>query len=71
MEFITDRVFSSKTIFDEIKELIKEKYHSQEAFAKEIGVSRNTMNRILNHGTDIDTFFVICKKLGIKVMLID
>ena len=71
MEITNEHVFSTKTIFEEIKERIKEKYHSQEEFAKEIGVSRNTMNRILNHGTDVGTFFKICKTLGIKLIIVE
>ena len=63
--------YSSHTIMEEIKSLIKEKFGNQESFGKELGASRKTISRILNHGTDIATFFKICRLLGIEGILID
>ena len=63
--------FSSKKIMEEIKCRIKDKFKNQENFGKELGASRKTVSRILNHGTDIATFFRICKMLGINGISID
>ena len=63
--------YSSRFIMEEIKARIKEQYKSQENFAFKIGYSRKQLNRILNHGTDIDVFFRICELLGIKAITID
>ena len=41
-------------------------FDSQENFARSLGASRKTLNRILNHGTDIDTLFRICELLEIR-----
>ena len=57
--------YSSKTITEEIKYRIKEKYKNQENFGKEIGVSRKTINRLLNHSEDISLLFKVCEILGI------
>jgi DNA-binding XRE family transcriptional regulator len=56
---------------EEIKYRIKDKFKNQENFGKELGASRKTVSRILNHGTDIVTFFRICKMLGIDGISID
>ena len=53
--------YSSNKVMEEIKYRIKDKFKNQENFGKELGASRKTVSRILNHGTDIATFFRICK----------
>lgn len=63
--------YSSNKIMEEIKYRIKDKFKNQENFGKELGASRKTVSRILNHGTDIATFFKICKMLGINGISID
>ncbi len=56
---------------EEIKCRIKDKYKSQENFGKHFGASRKTISRIINHGTDIATFFKICKMLDIENISIE
>ena len=56
---------------EEIKCRIKDKYKNQENFGKELGASRKTISRILNRGTDIETFFRICKLLDINKISIE
>ena len=63
--------YSSKRIMEEIKYRIKEKFKNQDNFGKELGASPKTVSTILNHGTDIETFFRICKMLGINGISID
>lgn len=63
--------YSSNKVMEEIKCRIKDKFKNQENFGKELGASRKTVSRILNHGTDIVTFFRICKMLGIDGISID
>ncbi len=63
--------YSSNKVMEEIKCRIKDKFKNQENFGKELGASRKTVSRILNHGTDIVTFFRICKILGIDGISID
>ena len=70
MRFIADEC-SSKNVMEEIKQRIKDRYHSQEVFAKTLGASRKTLNRILNHGTDVDTLFRICSLLEIRRISIE
>lgn len=50
---------------EEIKELIKDKFHSQAKLGEEIFYGRKTINRILNNPGDVETFFQILKALGI------
>ena len=64
-------LFSSKKVMEEIKCRIKDKYKNQANFGKELGASRKTVNRILNRGTDIKTFFRICKLLDITRISIE
>ena len=64
-------LFSSKKVMEEIKCRIKDKYKNQANFGKELGASRKTVNRILNRGTDIETFFRICKLLDITRISIE
>ena len=66
-----DSFYSSKKVMEEIKCRIKDKYKNQTNFGKELGASRKTVNRILNRGTDIRTFFRICKLLGITKISIE
>ena len=70
MHLIADEC-SSKHVMEEIKQRIKDRYHSQEKFARTLGASRKTLNRILNHGTDIDTLFRICQLLEIRRISIE
>lgn len=66
-----DSCFSSKKVMEEIKCRIKDKFKSQERFGQAFGASRRTINRILNRGTDIETFFRICKLLDIQRISIE
>ena len=68
---IMNSCYSSNKIMEEIKCRIKDKFKNQENFGKELGASRKTASRILNHGSDISTFFIICKILGIDRISID
>ena len=63
--------YSSKKVMEEIKCRIKDKYKNQANFGRELGASRKTVSRILNRGTDIETFFRICKLLGITKISIE
>ena len=68
---VMDSFYSSKKVMEEIKCRIKDKYKNQANFGKELGASRKTVNRILNRGTDIETFFRICKLLDITRISIE
>lgn len=63
--------YSSKVLKEEIKWRIKCKFKNQANFGKVLGASRKTISRILNHGTDIETFFRICKLVGISKISIE
>ena len=63
--------FSSAKVMEEIKCRIKNKNKKQTNFGKKLGASRKTVSRILNRGTDIDTFFKICKLLDITRISIE
>lgn len=63
--------YSSNSLMEEIKWRIKNKYGSQEKFAKEFGSSRKTLNRLLNNNPDWAAVIRICKLLDIKGILID
>ena len=63
--------YSSKRIIEEIKYRIKEQYKNQEFFGKELGISRKSIIRLLNHRGDIELLFKICKTLDIKEITID
>ena len=56
---------------EEIKCRIKERFKNQTNFGRELGASRKTVSRILNHGTDLNTFFKMCKILGIEWISIE
>lgn len=62
---------SSRNLMEEIKQRIKERYHSQEKFAKNLGVSRKVLSRILNQNSDIEMLFRICQLLEIKWISIE
>lgn len=65
---------SSTKILEEIKELIKDENLTQEQLADEINYSRKAFNRFINGrnaATDFDTIVLLCKKLGIRVIIID
>lgn len=63
--------YSSTKVMEEIKWRIKAKFKNQTNFGKALGASRKTVSRILNHGTDIDTFFRICKLVDISTISIE
>ena len=63
--------YSSDKVMEEIKYRIKDRYKNQTNFGKKLGASRKTVSRILNHGTDIATFFKMCKLLGIEGISIE
>ena len=62
---MSNNIYSSTNIWEEIKWRIKTKYGSQEKFAREFGSSRKTLNRLLNHSRDFDAIIRICKLLDI------
>ena len=62
---------SSAHVMEEIKCRIKDRYRNQANFGKALCASRKTVSRILNHGTDIETFFRICAMLEIRVISIE
>lgn len=64
-------IYSSKYLMEEIKWRIKNKYGSQEKFAKEFGYSRKQLNRLINHNGDWLTIIKICKLLDINGIQID
>ena len=66
-----DNAYSSTKIMEEIKWRIKLQFKNQSNFGKALGASRKTVSRILNHGTDIETFFRICKLVGISNLSIE
>ena len=66
--------YSSTQLLEEIKELIKDEDLTQEQFADEIGYSRKAFNRFINGRnakTDFDLIVRLCKRLGIKAIVID
>lgn len=64
-------IYSSTALMEEIKWRIKNKYGSQEKFAKEFGSTRKTLNRLLNHNSDFDSIVRMCKLLDINGIQID
>ena len=59
---------------ERIKELIKDENLTQEQFADEIGYSRKAFNRFINGKnvkTDFDLIVLLCKRLGIKAIVIE
>lgn len=65
--------YSSTELLEEIKELIKDENLTQEQFADEIGYSRKAFNRFINGKTktDFDLIVRLCKRLGIKAIVIE
>jgi len=64
-------IYFSNNLVEEIKWRIKNKYGSQEKFAKEFGSTRKTLNRLLNHNSDFESIIRICKLLDISGIQID
>lgn len=67
-------IFSSTKLMEEIKYLIKDNKLTQDKLAKELGYSRKVINRQLNDPTvkkDYELILQICKRLGIKAIIID
>lgn len=64
-------VYSSNELMEEIKWRIKNKYGSQEKFAKKCGYSRKQLNRLINHNCDWTAVIRMCKLLDINGIQID
>ncbi len=65
---------SSTNVMEEIRELIKDNRLSVSKLAQEIGISRKAFSRIINEHNkfvDMDILVYLCKKLGIKAIVID
>lgn len=70
--------FSSNKVMEELKDRIKDLGKTQEKFGKEVGYSRKALNRILNSSNgkqsvnvSFKTVVMLCKKLGIKAIIIE
>lgn len=73
MSFNTGTCSSTK-LLEEIRELIKDKGLSVSKLAGEIGISRKAFSRIINEHNkfvDMDIIVYLCKKLGIKAIVIE
>jgi predicted XRE-type DNA-binding protein len=64
-------IYSSNSLMEEIKWRIKNKYGSQERFAKEFGATRKTLNRLINHNGDFESIVRMCKLLDISGIQIE
>lgn len=65
---------SSTNVMEEIRELIKDNRLSVSKLADEIGISRKAFSRIINEHNkfvDMDILVFLCKKLGIKAIVIE
>lgn len=65
---------SSTNVMEEIRELIKDNGLSVSKLAEEIGISRKAFSRIINEHNkfvDMDILVYLCKKLGIKAIVIE
>ena len=65
---------SSTNVMEEIRELIKDNGLSVSKIAQEIGISRKAFSRIIhghNKFVDMDILVYLCKKLGIKAIVIE
>ena len=65
---------SSTDLMEEIKYLIKDNGLTQEKLAKELGYGRKVINRQLNDPfikKDYELILKICKRLGIKAIVIE
>lgn len=73
MSFNTGTCSSTK-LLEEIRELIKDNGLSVSKLADEIGISRKAFSRIINEHNkfvDMDIIVYLCKKLGIKAIVIE
>lgn len=73
MSFNTGTCSSTK-LLEEIRELIKDNGLSISKLADEIGISRKAFSRIINEHNkfvDMDIIVYLCKKLGIKAIVIE
>ena len=66
-------IHSSKHVLEEIKYRIKDLGVTQEEFGKKVGYSRKALNRIVKGQTNVSfkTVVMLCKKLGIKAIIIE
>ena len=66
-------IHSSRHVLEEIKYRIKELGVTQEEFGKEVGYSRKALNRIVTGESNVSfkTVIMLCKKLGIKAIIIE
>ena len=65
---------SSTNLMDEIKYLIKDNGLTQEKLGRELGYDRKVINRQLNDPyvkKDYELILKICKRLGIKAIVIE
>ena len=65
---------SSTNVMEEIRELIKDNRLSVSKLAEEIGISRKAFSRIINEHNkfvNMDILVFLCKKLGIKAIVIE
>ena len=65
---------SSTNVMEEIRELIRDNRLSVSKLAEEIGISRKAFSRIINEHNkfvDMDILVYLCKKLGIKAIVIE
>ena len=58
---------NSQTMKKRVKELIKEKGYTQEAFAKALGISRESLLKTIDGNPTIDTLRKFCDVLGVEV----
>ena len=61
--------FSTEDFLDEVKYQIKTKYKNQDTYAKKIGYSRKSLNRILNSGDEISMKLIMtfCRNFDIRI----
>ncbi len=66
-------IYSSNNLMEEIKSIMRFQKISQETLGKELGYSRKAINRQLQDPCkrDWELILKICKRLGIKAIIID